>query len=370
MEQNNPQTTQRPQTNQQKKKKSVDYMQIARLLWKNKKSYYKIMGVAAFVAIVIAFSIPKTYTCEVMLAPELSTTRSSSSLSALAASFGMKLGTGALGNEALFPTLYPDLMNSVDFKTSLFPILVHREDSTRLMSYYDYMMYEQKKPWWTSVISGTLEALVDLIAVKDTTEMTDHVDPFRLSKRQTNLVKRINDNIVCDVDQKTMVITITVRDQDPWIAATMADSVKARLQDFITNYRTNKSRIDLEQIRLQYQKAKHDYDRARQMYAEFADANQDLVLQAVRQKQTELENEMQIKYNSYSTLSLQLQGAEAKVLEDTPAFTTLQSATVPVQKSGPGRKKIFFVIFFLAFVYKSAKILQKEKQLKPLLGLS
>lgn len=353
----------------EKKKSNVDYMMLAKLLWKNKKAYYKPMGIAFIVALVIAFSIPKTYTCEVMLAPELSTTRSSSSLSALAASFGMKLGSGALGNEALFPTLYPDLMNSVDFKTSLFPVLVHRKDSTRLMTYYDYMMFEQKKPWWTAAISSVIEGIVSLLP-EDTLETKNTVDPFMLTKRQTRLIKKIDKNIQCDVDQKTMVITIQVKDQDPWIAATMADSVKERLQDFITDYRTNKARIDLQQIRAQYQQAKHEYDRARQLHADFVDSNHDLVLQSVRARQNELENELQLKYNSYSTLSLQLQGAEAKVLENTPAFTTLQSATVPVEKTGPGRKKILVFILFLVFAYKSVKILSKEGQLKPLLGLS
>ena len=152
---------------QKKEKKGVDYMGIINLLWKQKRAYYKIMGITFVVACIVALSIPKTYTCQVMLAPELSTTRSTGSLSALAASFGMKLGTGALGNEALFPTLYPDLMNSVDFKTSLFPVMVHKEDSTRLMTYYDYMLNEQKRPWWSEAIVGTLKALISLLPLKE-----------------------------------------------------------------------------------------------------------------------------------------------------------------------------------------------------------
>lgn len=35
-------------------------------------------------------------------------------------------------------------------------------------------------------------------------------------------------------------------DQDPLISATMADSVSMHLQQFITKYRTNKARIDVE----------------------------------------------------------------------------------------------------------------------------
>ncbi len=365
METNNQQST---SSAPKKKKGGVDYMKIVALLWEHKKDFYLPLAVAFVLACVVAFSIPKTYTCQVMLAPELSTTRSSGSLSALAASFGMKLGTGALGNEALFPTLYPDLMNSVDFKTSLFPVLVHKEDSTRLMTYYDYMLNEQKRPWWTEAIAGTLKALISLLPLEEEAKK-ETVDPFRLTKKQDRLIRKIDRNIVCDVDQKTMVITIQVKDQDPWIAAVMADSVKARLQDFITNYRTNKARIDLEQIRMQCSKAKSDYDMACKNYADFVDSNQDIFLQAVRSRQTELENEMQLKYNAYSTLSLQLQGAEAKVLEETPAFTTLQRATVPVEKTGPARKKIVLVFLFLAAAYKSVRILHKEGQLKPLLGV-
>ena len=48
----------------------------------------------------------------------------------------------------------------------------------------------------------------------------------------------------------------------------------------------------------------------------------------------DLENEMQLQYKAYNTASAQLLAAEAKVQQETPAFTTLQSATVPVKKAG------------------------------------
>ena len=79
---------------------------------------------------------------------------------------------------------------------------------------------------------------------------------------------------------------------------------------------------------------------------------------------------MQLKYNAYNTLAQQLQAAEAKVQEETPSFTTLQSATVPVKKAGPARAKTVLIFLFLAFLGTSVWILHKEGQLKPLLGLS
>jgi capsule polysaccharide export protein KpsE/RkpR len=191
-----------------------------------------------------------------------------------------------------------------------------------------------------------------------------------LTTKQDLVVKAINQKVICDVDKKTLVITINVTDQNPLIAATMADTVKNRLQNFITDYRTSKVRVDLEYYRKIYAETKARYEDARQKYAEFVDANQDLILQTVRQKQIDLENEMQLQYNAYTQVAQQLVAAEAKVQEETPAFTTLQSATVPVRKAGPARAKMCLTFVFLAFIGTTAWILYKEGDLMSLFNSS
>ena len=354
------------------KKKSIDFVKLWNLGWKHRRLYYKVLGIAAVIGIVVAFSLPKVYKCEVLLAPELSTARSSSSLSSLARSFGMRLGSNILGNasEALMPNLYPDLMNSVDFKTSLFDIQVCAEDSITPKSYYDYLLNDQKTPWWSAAIGGVVGTLASLFAAEDSTEQSAAVNPFHLTREQSRIAKVITKKVVCDVDQKTLVITIDVTDQDPIICATVADSVKARLQKFITDYRTNKSRIDLEYNRKLCAEAKERYEKARQRYVDFADSNQDIILQSVRTKLTDLENEMQLQFNAYQTYVTTVQNAEAQVQQETPAFMTLQSATVPLIAEGPNKKKVLLVFLFLAFVGTSAYVLHRENELKPLLGLS
>ena len=358
---------------QQDEMSSIDYLKLWKDLLKYKTLYLKVLPVTFVIAAICVLSIPNYYSCEVKLSPEMSGSSSSSSLLSLASSFGVNLGKmGGMGTEALFPTLYPDLMNSVDFKTSLFPVPVTIEgdkgEEDRTMSYYDYMENEQKVPWWSAAMKGAMKWLVSLL--KDEEEETTVVDPFRLTKEQTEIVKAIDKNIVCDVDKKTMVITIDVTDQDPVICAKMADTVKTRLQNFITDYRTSKARVDLEYNKKLYAETKARYDKARRLYAEFADANQDIILQTVRQRQVELENDMQIQYNAFTQVAAQLMAAEAKVQEETPAFTTLQSATVPVKKTGPKRARICLAFLFLAFLATTAWILYKEDDLKPLLGIS
>lgn len=356
----------------QQGKQTIDFMVLFRSMRKYRKLYYKVLGITFVLACIYAFSLPKVYKCEVMLAPELSTTRSNNTLSSLARSFGMRIGSNALGNgsEALLPTLYPDLMNSVDFKTSLFDVQVCAKDSVKPKSYYDYLANDQKRPWWSSIIGGVKGAVFGLFAKKDTTDQIRAVNPFRLTKKQTAIAKMIDKKVVCDVDQKTLVITIDVRDQDPVICATVADSVKERLQQFITDYRTNKSRIDLEYNKKLCAESKTRYEKARQRYVTFADANQDVILQSVRTRLTDLENEMQLQFNAYQTYLTAVQNAEAQVQQETPAFMTLQSATVPIKPAGPSKKKYLLFFLFLAFVGTTTYVFYKEHLLKPLLGLN
>lgn len=88
--------------------------------------------------------LPKYYQCQVTLAPEFGGATGGGALSSLASSMGYKVGGSKSDADAITPTLYPDLMNSVDFKTSLFDVKVHRMDSSKVMTYYDYLLYYQK----------------------------------------------------------------------------------------------------------------------------------------------------------------------------------------------------------------------------------
>lgn len=350
---------------------SIDFKKIFNDLLKHKWLYVKVLPIAFILAAIYALAQPNYYNCTVKLSPEMSGSKSTSGLASLASSFGVNLGTAGAGTEALFPTLYPDLMNSVDFKTSLFHVPVTIEgdkeagEKDRTMSYYDYLTKEQKSPWWSSAMKSIMS-----IFKSDSVAGEGKLDPFRLTLEQANVVKTIDQKVVCDVDKKTMVISINVTDQNPVIAATMADTVKTRLQKFITDYRTSKVRVDLEYSKKICAETKARYEKARQLYAEFMDANNDIILATVRQKQTDLENEMQLQYNAYQQVAAQLLAAEAKVQEETPAFTTLQSATVPVLKAGPKRAQMCLIFVFLAFLGTTAWILYKEDDLKSLLGLS
>ena len=50
---------------------TIDFGAIWGAILKYKKLYYKTLGVAFVLALIIGFSLPKTYNCKILLAPAL-----------------------------------------------------------------------------------------------------------------------------------------------------------------------------------------------------------------------------------------------------------------------------------------------------------
>lgn len=342
----------------EERRKEIDITEIVSKVWKRKRLFVFTLPIAFVLACLIILPVPRYYTCEVKLAPESQDNSAKGGLSSITSSLGLNFGKSLLSGDAISPELYPDLMESKDFSVSLFNINVRSKDGKINTTYYDYLDKKQKSAWWEYVIS-----LVKNIFKKNEgngNNANAKVNSFMLTKRQTEVIEMMQDNIICSIDKKTDVITISTKAQDPLACAIIADSVRMKLQTFITNYRTNKARLDLEYTKKLYAKAKQEYIKAQKVYAAYCDANNDIVLKSFEAKRDELENEMQLKYNIYDNLSTQLQLAYAKVQEQTPAFTKLQGASVPVKPAGPKRMIFVMVVLIVAFLGTSVYILTKR----------
>lgn len=326
----------------------------------DKKQVFLYLVFGSIIGIIVAFSIPKKYTSCVMLAPETATNNSLlSSVSSLASMVGLYNDANPTG-DAIYPEIYPDLMGSTDFLIKMFDIKVVSKDSKINTTYYKYLTSYQKETWWSYPMMGLRNLMKKL---KGDVEKPNgrKVDPSHLSKTQFEIAMAISENVSCSVDKKTNVITITAEAQDPLISATIADSTKALLQTFITKYRTTKAINDLRFMEKLFVEAHDNYVKARQKYSAFCDANMDAILESVRSKQEDLENDMQLQYNIYTQVAQQLQMARAKVQERTPAFTVIQSATVPVKHSNTPKVVYLFAFAMLGFVARSVILIRKNK---------
>lgn len=347
--------------NKEEHLKQIDVLAIAKEMKKHKKQYLIALPVTFVLSCLLILCVPRYYTSTAKLAPEISSF-SSNSLGDIASSFGFDLGGSAANGDAIFPELYPELIESNDFMVGMFDVKVKSKDGSINTTYYDYLATKRQTPWWTKAYNSVKQ----LFDTPDSTPVSKNgkVNPFQLTRRQDQIARLMSKNIKCDIDKKNYVISISVEDQDPLICATLADTVQAKLQDFITDYRTKKAKKDLEYYKKLSSDAKSKYERIRQQYGSYSDANQDVVLESYRLKANDMENEMQLLYNTYTSLQAQVQQAQAKLLMQTPAFTTLQSASVPLKPAGPKRMLFVLGMTFLAFivvtVYSIRKLIFRE----------
>ncbi|MCR4582028.1 MAG: chain-length determining protein [Prevotella sp.] len=337
----------------------IDIVKLAKYILDDKRKMMIYCATGAVISIIVAFSIPRIYKSKVMLAPEETSNGFSGNISSLASMVGMNMKFGTSG-DAIYPEIYPDALESTEFLVSLFPIKVTSKDQEiKDMPYSEYMARHQHYAWWEWP-KNAMTAVMEKIKGDDGSSLNEKPDPTFLTKKQFDLTKAISRNINCQVDKKTNVIDIEVTDQDPLIAKTMVNAVTAQLQTFITNYRTNKARNDEAYMEKLFREAEEQYTKARLRYAAFCEANTKVALKSVESKMEELENEMQLKHNIYTQVVEQLQMAKAKVQERTPAFTTLQNATVPVKHSNAPKILILIAFVFQAFLLRVCILVKRN----------
>lgn len=340
----------------------IDLIELGKKLWAKRKLLLKVCGIAAVLGVVVAISIPKEYTTEVKLALERSSASGSSGAGALAALAGVNLGA-ATSIDELSTDIYPDVLASTPFLTGLFDVKVKNQDGSIDTSLYDYLLNEQKKPWWgmikTAVFSlpGTIKGLFTSDEQDDEMEV---IDPFNLTMKQRGIAAALQKRVDLTVDKKTNVMSVSVKMQDPLISAQMTDTILSSLQTYITAYKTNKANQDLKYTEQLFDEARESYVKAQQAYANYADANQNIFLQKYKAEQERLQNEMNLSYQIYSSLSQRLQMARAKVQEITPAFTVIQPAVVPITPSAPRKLLIIVGFVFLALFGSAAWVLFAE----------
>lgn len=332
----------------------IPLMDIFRKIISIRKKIYKAAGIGLIVGVIIAISIPKQYTVEVTLSPEMGSDKGSG-LSGLAASF---LGSGASvgdGTDALNASLAPDIVSSTPFllELSTMKIPVTKNEIMTLDTYLD----EESFPWWSYLIgfpNMIIGGVKSLFTKEDSDSMAfDETNQgiIELSKEKSKTIGTLKKMILVTVDKKTSMTSVTVTLQKPRVAAVVADSVVKKLQEYIIAYRTSKAKEDCLYLEKLFKERQQEYYTAQKKYANYMDSHDNIILQSVRTEQERLQNDMSLAYQVYSQVASQLQVARAKIQEEKPVFAVLEPAVVPLQTSGISKK-----IYVLAFIFLSVCI--------------
>lgn len=336
----------------------LDLINLIKQLEKEKKFILKTLGIGIIIGLIIAISLPKTYKVEITLSPESSSNGSNNNLAGMASMLGIG-GIGSNNTDAVNSTMFPDLIQSTPFILEMYDMKVSPLKSEKTIPLSEYVE-TQRKPWWSYVLGlpgKAIGGIISLFSSEEIEKETNSINPYRLTKEQNRKISAIKSALSATEDKKSGITTVTATFQDPEVAAAVADSAVAKLQKYIIDYRTRKAQEDCNYLEKLCKERKEEYYKAQKAYADFMDANRNVVLQRTQAEGTRLQNDMSIAFQIYSQVETQLQVARAKVQEAKPVFAIVEPATVPLRASSPNKPLILIAFMFLGFIGSSAWIL-------------
>lgn len=347
----------------------IDIMELISKLWKRRSMIIKWCIAGAVIGLIAGFSIPKTYTASVTLAPETQQ-KTSSGVSSIASMMGVTLNNSV---DAISVDMFPDVVHSTPFIVELLdlPVTFERKDSTITTNLLDYMLEYQKSPWWSYVTAAPFKALDWIMSIGKEKEDDVEIDlnalnASNLPKKVRKVVKYFAENLLVNVDKKTGKTGISLEMQDPLVVATVVEAVMENLKTYMSDYRTSKARQDVENLQEICDQRKADYYVAQQAYANYVDANKSVARQSAQAERERLQQEMNLAYQVYSQVATQLESSRIQVQQAKPVFAIIDPVTVPLQRTAPSKTKLLVIFTFLAGCCAVALVLFGEEYWKKL----
>lgn len=298
----------------------LDLIAIFRLALKNWKTIAIWCGSFVLVGLVVTLTTPRVYKGTALLAPE-------------------QVVVSEEG-DAIYPEIYPDIVGSTDFLLKLLTVQVRTKDGSVSTDYKDYLLNHTKHSLLYRLTQKDADAP---ITISNLTSDSVANQPITLSPKEDALLEQLRGSITCTWEKRTGVVSLNVIDQDPLVAAIIANHVTTQLQEAIYEYRTRKARIDLEYAQQIYNEDEMAYKQAQAEYAAFTDAYGRATLESYRIRQQSLARTADLHFQSFSNSRIKLQDAKMKLQENTPTFYPFQQASVSSKPAGRSRKLMMMV---------------------------
>ena len=332
----------------------IDLIEVIRKLWAKRKFILKVTVVFMAFGVLIALFSPKEYTAGCTMVPQIGEKTTGGNLSGLAAMAGINLGSNS-GGDVLMPNVYPKILSSVPFQKELMQTEIKFEDyeqPVRLLDYYTGEEYRKFsllgtiKKYTIGLPGLILRALSKEEAIPGLPDSASS-GIQSLSKEEDDCMKILANLVTLTVNDKEGYITLSASMPEPVAAAQLAYKVQVLLQKYVTEFKIEKARANLEFIEERYADAKSEFERKQEELAEFRDANRNFASAVAKTTEERLSNEYAVVLGVYSELAKQREQANIQVKEDTPIFAVVEPVTVPTERSKPKRALICVAFTFL-----------------------
>lgn len=334
----------------------INFQNFLKVIWKEKFLFVAITLVFIILGLIYAFTAKEEFISEGRIMPEIQSKDGKlGGLAGLASLAGVDLAN-LEGTEAIRPDLYPDILTSTPFFLELFKQkIVDRNNRVLIFEEFYHNEVEENEE----------------IKEKDKKKYPVKENGFLIinhlnEKRIDDLKKRIEVNI----DKKSGVISISVKMPDPITAAKVALFSMTYLTEYVTRYRIEKLKKDLDFLGERVEVARGKFYNTQTKKAQYSDQFQlsTIRLQSADTQRERIESDYKISSTFYNELLKKYEEAKIKLQQETPVFQVLEPPVAPTEKSQPKRAIILLLITVFGGLVASIIILIKKKNYKEVIA--
>ena len=316
----------------------IDLIEIAKTAWNGKKLIGVITSFFILIGVISALLSPVVFTSSTTFIPSSAEGPSSSSLSGVASLVGINLGAMSYGNE-IPASMYPQISQSVEFKRLMLKEFIDEKKQIVMKNY-----------------------LSDYYKIDRNSEFNNSNKSF-VSKFEDDLFKIINEILTISVNQKDGFVTISANMPETEYAAYTAINARNILQKIIINNKIKSAKQNLEFSKEQLKSKRIEFDEIQNKLGYFNDSNLNIVTSSIINEREKLEAEFQIINAVIVELSKQVEQDKLQVSKDTPVFSIVKEATMPVIRSSPKRAQMVLIFGFIGLILSTVFVALKASLL-------
>ncbi|MFA5832055.1 MAG: hypothetical protein WDA22_01140 [Bacteroidota bacterium] len=281
-----------------------------------------IFGIVLVTIFIVRFSNPY-YDASIVILPDYGA-KSSGALGGLAALAGVSLGDGSSTAD-----VYKSLLNS---ETVIEPVVNEKYYSTEFPDSINLYTFFNIK------VSANIDTA------------------FQQRKRFLDVFRKLQNIVTLFLDNKTRMITLSVRTGEPRISSSIANNLVKSLDSYVRTKRKSNATMQRIYIEKRVLQVNDSLFYAENLLKDFVLRNR-VISQSPQLllEQTRLNRQIQIYQTLVIELTRQLELARIDEIRDAPIINVQEWAGIPVLESGPRRMQTMlsasFVIFFCSLLF-------------------
>tara|TARA_B100001769_G_scaffold84874_1_gene64659 strand:- start:971 stop:1966 length:996 start_codon:yes stop_codon:yes gene_type:complete len=300
----------------------IDLIEISKTIWNGRKNIIKIFSLFVLLGVIISLISPVVYTSSTTFIPSYQDNPANSSLSGVASLVGINLGAISSGKQ-ISPSIYPQIRESVEFKRLLLEGFIDEKKEIKMKHF-----------------------LIDYYRIKYKSKNNDFNKSF-VSKLEHDLFEVIDEIVTISVNKKDGFVTISTKMPVSEYAAYATINARNILQKIIINNKIKSAEQNLKFSEEQLKSKRVEFNDIQNKLGYFNDSNLNIVTSSIINERKKLEAEFQIINAVIVELSKQVEQNKLQVSRDTPVFSIIKEATMPVERSFP-KRTLMVLIFGIA----------------------